>query len=58
MNVSHDVLQRWRQDMTKVDSIADAANRNEQLTRQRVTRLETLLSRTFWGRMKWLFLGR
>jgi hypothetical protein len=44
---------------------AHVANVNEQLTRQRVERLERwavvvggIVTRGFWGRAKWLFLGR
>ena len=37
---------------------ADAALQNEMLTRARVDRLESLLGRGFWGRLRWLFTGR
>jgi hypothetical protein len=35
-----------------------AALTNEQITRQRVERVENLLQRPFWGRLKWLLFGR
>ena len=35
-----------------------SALRNEQITRMRVETLEALLVRSFWGRMKWLLLGK
>lgn len=38
--------------------MAEAALQNEAVTRVRVKRLEDLLERGFWGRLKWLFLGR
>jgi hypothetical protein len=31
---------------------------NEMLTRQRVDKLEKIVLRGFWGRLKWLLLGR
>lgn len=37
---------------------AEAALTNEQITRRRVEAIEGLLSRSFWGRVKWLFLGK
>jgi IS30 family transposase len=37
---------------------ASAALTNEQLTRQRVERLEAVLSRGLWGRIVWLLRGK
>lgn len=38
---------------------AEAAFKNEMLTRQRVERLEMLLAnRTLFGRLRWLIFGR
>lgn len=37
---------------------ATAACTNEQITRQRVEAVEQVLRRPFFGRLKWLFLGR
>ena len=45
----------------KVEQVAQnalAAVTNEQITRQRVERLEGFLGRGFWGRLRWLFTGR
>ena len=47
-----------RETVASQGRIARAALENEQLTRVRVKRLEDLLERGFWGRFKWLFLGR
>ena len=48
-----------------VKSVAIAAGQNEQLTRRRVEHLEqrmsevdALFGRTFWGRLNWLLRGR
>ena len=38
-------------------AVVDAL-RNEQITRERVRRLEELLSRGLWGRLNWLITGR
>lgn len=45
--------------------MAEAALQNEALTRERVATLErhalavgVVLSRSFWGRLRWLLLGR
>lgn len=60
----------WQRDMTRrqIAEATEAALGNEQLTRQRVAVLErrsqedhavlAILSRGFWGRLKWLALGR
>jgi len=37
---------------------ADAALTNEHLTRQRVERLENILGRNLWGRLRWLLTGK
>jgi stalled ribosome alternative rescue factor ArfA len=45
----------------KVEQVAQnalAAVTNEQITRQRVEKLEALRGRGFWGRLRWLFTGR
>ena len=44
--------------ITKHEQKAIAALQNEQVTRARVDRIEALLSRGFWGRLKWMILGR
>ena len=44
-----------------VEAVAPAiqtALQNEQVTRQRVDMIEAVLARGFWGRIKWLCLGR
>ena len=41
-----------------VQPAIDAALFNEQLTRKRVEHVEALLYRGFWGRLRWLFLGK
>lgn len=38
--------------------VATAALANERLTRQRVEMIEAVLGRGFFGRLRWLFLGR
>ncbi len=43
---------------TKQERLSTVALQNEQVTRSRVDRIEELLSRRFWGRLKWLFFGR
>ncbi len=47
-----------RETVAAQGKMAAAALQNEALTRGRVKRLEDLLERGFWGRLKWLFLGR
>lgn len=45
----------------RVEEVAQnalAAVTNEQITRQRVERLEAILGRNLWGRLIWLFRGR
>jgi hypothetical protein len=37
---------------------AQAAVQNEQITRMRVERLETILGRNLLGRLRWLVLGK
>ena len=48
-----------------IASEATAAAKNEQITRQRVETLERwagivgeIITRGFWGRLRWLFLGK
>lgn len=42
----------------EVRPLAEAAYRNEQLTRERLRQLEVLMDRQFLGRLKWLLTGR
>ncbi len=44
--------------VAEVAQNALAAVTNEQITRQRVERLEAILGRNLWGRLIWLFRGR
>ena len=46
------------QTLTEAHVNAAAAVKNEQITRARVERIEAVLSRGFWGRMRWLLFGR
>ena len=50
-----DEMRARRQDAQKM---AEAAVNNELLTRQRVEYLEAMIGRGFWGRLRWLLLGR
>ncbi len=43
---------------TKQERLVTATFQNEHLTRDRVARIEGLLGRRFWGRLKWLLLGK
>ena len=47
-----------RRTMQEYQSMAKAANQNEQLTRQRVEAVEEVIRRGFWGRLRWLLWGR
>ncbi len=51
MKVTHATVEQVAQN-------ALAAVTNEQITRQRVERLENLLGRNLWGRFIWLLFGR
>lgn len=65
MNVSHVVLQGWKEHAKTVDQAAQAALKNEKMTRQRVENCEKalgevmqLLARDFRGRLRWLLTGK
>jgi hypothetical protein len=49
---------RYAEMETEVKEMATAALQNEQVTRGRVQAIEGLLSRSFWGRLRWLLTGR
>ena len=51
MNVSHSVFREAK-------ARAEAALNNEQVTRVRVERLEGVVFRGFFGRLRWLIFGR
>lgn len=46
-----------KQEADKLVPAIDSALKNEQITRQRVDRLEAFLELGFWGRLRWLILG-
>ena len=47
-----------RRTMKDYQDMAKAANQNEQVTRLRVEAVEEVVRRGFWGRLRWLVLGR
>ena len=56
--LSRAAFEEMRVQRKDVQNLAQAAVNNELLTRQRVEILEGVLGRGFWGRMRWLLLGR
>jgi hypothetical protein len=49
---------RYQEMDEEVKPLAQAAYMNEGYTRERVKRLEDAVYRPFWGRLKWLLLGK
>ena len=57
-SMSSAAFAKWRKDREDTHNLAIVVNNNEQLTRKRVEYLEGIVGRGFWGRLKWLLLGR
>ena len=65
MNVSHTVLEKTVEEMRRLHVETTSVLRNESITRDRIGKAEValgevgaLLSRGFWGRLRWLFRGK
>lgn len=56
--MSRAVFEEMRQQRKNTAKMAEAAAVNEQITRHRVEALEAVLGRGFWGRLRWLVMGR
>ncbi len=49
---------RYAEVETEVRKMAEAALNNEEITRKRVEHIEMVLTRPFWGRLRWLLTGK
>lgn len=49
---------RYAEAQAQIGPIAEAAYKNEGLTRQRVERIEAFLDSSAWNKLKWLLTGK
>ena len=52
------VNERLKERLGERDEAIKAVIKNENITRRRVDFIEAFMTRSFWGRLRWLILGQ